>query len=284
MNFYNLNSVQQTMVSGSHKAECIELTADCCLWYPACMWRGRNVRLVIEGDEEVPKLRYRSSSASIFWGLGDGDSSAESAIALPYIVASLVAAPFLALGSCLKNFALIVDPKASAYNQLAAKHLSELGDMSEVGPSLREGYFYLPHDHSARYRKDLELTLEIERQDLKDKEELLLIANDDIKKYALEDLKPFLGQNKKLLMVDEPFFHKDFTTDYKISTCSFSEKEIFTIYSTLLKEIKSHHEEIATLEEKLSAITRKQEFQKKSEKFLKDAMILMNNENEYSLI
>ncbi len=281
MNTYYLNTVQQTMLSGSHKAGYIESVADCCLWYPACMWRGRNVRLFIEGDEEVPKLRYGSSSASIFWGVGEGDPSAEGAIVLPYTVASLVAAPFLAIGTCLKKIAFCVDPTASAYNQLATKHLSELGDMSEVDPSLRDKYFYLPHDHSAGYRKDLELTLEIERRDLRDKEELLLIANDDIKKFALEGLKPFLGQNKRHLMVYEPFLQKNSTIDYKISTCSFSVKEIFTIHSTLLEEIKSHQKEIATLEEKLSALNKKQEFQKLSENFLKEALKLTNNKNDF---
>ncbi len=286
MNAYNLNAVQQTMVSGSHKAGCIESTADCCLWCPACMWRGRNVRLVIDGDEDVPKLRYRASSASLFWGVGGGGGPyAVFGIGIAYSAASLVAAPLLAVGSCLKNIAFCVDPTAAAYNELATNHLSELGDMSEIDRSLQDGYSNLPDGNSNVQRlfqiANLETKLGLEKRKLQDKKDLLLIANDDIEKYSLQWLKPFLGQNQNLLLVYDPFVKEDSTIDYKISTCEFSKKKISTTHSLLLEEIKGHQMEIANLEEKLLEIdTEMEEYRKLPEKFLEEAIRLTNNEND----
>jgi hypothetical protein len=130
------------MLSGSPSATYLEQAADGCLFLPACMWRERNVKLILTESNEW-KLHYEEAGL-LGWFLGECSTclcqplgpnanapglagmAIISAMGIPlYTVTSIAFAPLLAVGTCLKSVALSEDSFAKEYNQLVVDYLNE---------------------------------------------------------------------------------------------------------------------------------------------------------------
>jgi len=205
-----LNSIQERLVSGSPQAGWTEGVADCFLALPAFMWREKNVKLI---KDDFHELKVSYTAASIIMDLVTSKDAVEDerfifacligvpVFSIGYAVSAIIAAPLLAVGLPLKEIALVTDPQALAYNNLAVKHLNDLEDMSEIDRSLQDGCMFAPYGHANKIRqerlKSLNQELQDKRASLKNEEAMLTFIENDMQNMS--ESKEQLDQKKLIL-------------------------------------------------------------------------------------
>ena len=109
----SVNVVQQCFIEGRDDATCCENMSDCILCYPSCMWRAYDDRGNVTGSyTNCMDGGLCESGVDIF----PGKCCIIAGGGLGYVIASLVAVPFLFCGSIIKSSILCCDTAAKTHN------------------------------------------------------------------------------------------------------------------------------------------------------------------------